>query len=127
MEIDALVMIGQTHMVGYYWNSAVIIIILKLPMGKPLEIGYAPYTCFNRLGASVVDYLLVENPICQKVENWKILPPEFDSKHTPITATFRIKTINNSIRKPLSNCKDSKMKIKTISEALERSKSIQNL
>ena len=57
------------------------------------------YTCFNCEGASIVDYLSVENSIHQKVDNLKILPPEFDSKYTPITATFRIKTINNSIGK----------------------------
>ena len=104
------------------------------------------YKCFNRGGASVADYLLVENSIHQKVENLKTLPPEFDSKHTSITATFRIKTINNSIGKLLNppktymwnsrgatmfssliNCKDYKMKIKTISEALERNKSVQNI
>ena len=95
--------------------------------------------CFNQGGASVVDYLLVENSIHQKVENLKSLPPEFDSKHTHITATFRIKTIHSSIGKLLNppkaykwdsqgsiifssliNCKDSKMKIKTVSAALER-------
>ena len=63
------------------------------------------YTCFNREGACVVDYLLVENPIHQKVENLKILPPEFDSNHTPITATFRIKTINITIGKLLNRPK----------------------
>ena len=104
------------------------------------------YTCFNRGGTTVVDYLLVKNSIHQKVENLKILPPEFDSKHTPITAAFRIKIINNFIGKLLNspkaykwdsqdttifssliNCKDSKMKMKTTSKALERNNSVQNL
>ena len=62
-------------------------------------------TCFNCGGPSVVDYLLVENSIQQKVENLKLPPPEFDSKHAPITATFRIKTINSSIGKLLSTPK----------------------
>ena len=48
------------------------------------------YTCLSRGKASVVDYLLVENSIHQKVEN--ITSPDFDSKQTPITATFIIKT-----------------------------------
>ena len=72
--------------------------ILKLLMNKTLEISVG----FNRGAASVVDYLLVENPIQQKVENLKILLPEFDSKHTPITSTFRSKTIINSIGKLLN-------------------------
>ena len=75
---------------------------------KPLEIGVGNYTCFNREGACVADYLLVENPIHQKVENLKILPPEFDSKHTPIIATFRIKTINITIGKLLNPPKEKK-------------------
>ena len=57
-------------------------------MGKNPEDRVGNYTCFHQERASVVDYLLVENPIHKKVENLKILPPEFDSKHTPITATF---------------------------------------
>ena len=112
--------------------------ILKLPMDKTLEISVG----FSRGAASVVDYLLVENPIQQKVENLKILLPEFDTKHTPITATFRSKAIINSIGKLLNppkaykwdsqgsanfscliNCKDSKMKIKALSET-ERNKTV---
>ena len=68
------------------------------------------------------------------------------NNHGPITVTFRIKTINNSIGKLLNppkaykwdsqgstifssliNCKDSKMKIKALSETLERNKTVQNL
>ena len=48
---------------------------------------------FNWEEASVVEYLLVENPLKQKVRILKILPHEVDSKHTLVTATFRIKTI----------------------------------
>ena len=119
---------------------------LKIANGQTTGDREGSYTCFNRGAASVVDYLLVENSIHKKVENLKILLPEFNSKHTPITATFRIQTTNNSIGKLLNptkaykwdsqgatifssliNCKDSKMKMKTISEASERNKSIQNL
>ena len=75
---------------------------LKIANGQTPGDGVGNYTCFNQGGASVVDYLLAENSIHQKVENLKILPPEFDSKHAPITATFRIKTINNSIGKLLN-------------------------
>ena len=53
----------------------------------------------------MVDYLLGENSIHQKAENLKILPSEFDSKHTPVTATFRINTINNSVGKLLDTPK----------------------
>ena len=53
----------------------------------------------------MVDNLLVGNNLHQKVENLKILPPEFDSKHTPITATFRIKIINKTIGKLLTTPK----------------------
>ena len=71
------------------------------------------------------------------------LPPELYSKHTVITATFRINTINNTIRKLLNppkaykrdsqgstnfssliDCKDSYMKIKRLSESPERNKSV---
>ena len=69
-------------------------IILKLPVDK-----LRSYTCFSRGGPSLVDYLLVENTINQKVENLKILTPDFDSRNTPITATFRIKSINDTIGK----------------------------
>ena len=91
--------------------------------------------CLIRGGASAVDYLIVENSIHQKVENLKILPSEFDSKHTTMTATFRINTLNNSVGKLLNtpkvykwcsqgstnfrfliNCRDSKMKAKAASK-----------
>ena len=119
---------------------------LKIANGQTPGDRIGNYTCFNRGGASVVDYLLVENSIHQKAENLKILPPEFDSKYAPITATFRIKATNNSIGKLLNppktykwdsqgstifssliTCKDSKMKIKALSETLERNKTVQNL
>ena len=84
-------------------------ILLKLCNNHKLTIanGQTPgdtvgnYICFDGGGASVVYYLLVESSIQQKVENLKILPPEFDSKHTTITTTFSINTINNAIGKLL--------------------------
>ena len=48
------------------------------------------YSCFNNCGASVVDYLLTEIPLHKNVLDSKVLPPEFDSKHAPITTTFKI-------------------------------------
>ena len=53
---------------------------LKIANGQTPADRVGNYTCFNREGASVVDYILVENSIHQKFENLKILPPEFDSK-----------------------------------------------
>ena len=75
---------------------------LKIANGQTPGDRVGNYLSFNHGGASVVDYLLVENSIHQKVGNLKILPPEFESKHAPIAATFRIKTINNSIGKLLN-------------------------
>ena len=111
--------------------------ILMKTYSKPMQL---------RGEASAVDYLLVENSVHQKVENLKILPSEFHSKHTTITATFRINTLNNSVGKLLNtpkvykwcsqgstnfriliNCRDSKMKAKAVSEVLEKNKSVQNL
>ena len=40
------------------------------------------YTCFNNGGASVADYLLTEIPLQKNILDFKVLPPEFDSKHT---------------------------------------------
>ena len=48
------------------------------------------YTCFNNGGASVVDYLLTEIPLHKNILDFKVLSPEFDSKHPPITTTFKI-------------------------------------
>ena len=82
--------------------------------------------------------------IHQKVENVKVLSHNFDLKQTPITATFIIKTLNNSIGKlpnPSKTCKwDSQDSIifscliemnlrwkQACTQALERNKSVQNL
>ena len=75
---------------------------LKVTNGQTSGDGVGNYTCFNRGGASAVDYLLVENPIHQKVGNLKLLPHEFDTKYTPITATFRVNTINDTIKNLLN-------------------------
>ena len=50
------------------------------------------YTCFNYEGASVVDYLTVEETIYEKIFNFTVLPPTLDSKHSPIVATFKCHT-----------------------------------
>ena len=47
---------------------------------------------FNYGGASVVDYLIAEDRLLEKITTFKVLPPEFDSKHSPIAATIEIET-----------------------------------
>ena len=36
------------------------------------------YTCFSYEGASVIDYLIVEETIYEKILNFRVLPPTFD-------------------------------------------------
>ena len=50
------------------------------------------FTCFNNLCASVVDYLLADSNIWEKILEFKVLDPIFDSKHAPITATLKFST-----------------------------------
>ena len=57
------------------------------------------YTCFNNGGASVVDYLLTEILLHKNILDFKVLPPEFDSKHAPITTTFKISELRTEKRK----------------------------
>ena len=130
-------------MKGYYWNCNNH--NLKIANRQTSGDRVRNYTCFNRGGASLFDYLIVEHPIPPKIENLKILPFEFDSKFTSISITFRIEIINNTIGKLLYpprtykgdsqgftifsfliNFKDSKMKSNTLSEAFKRNKSVQN-
>ena len=47
------------------------------------------FTCFNNMGASVVDYLVLSRSLMKNIINFKVLSPSFDSKHAPITATFK--------------------------------------
>ena len=60
------------------------------------------YTCFNHGGASVVDYFITENTLQEKVLAFKVLPPEFDSKHAPIAATIKTETSNKGKGKLLN-------------------------
>ena len=46
------------------------------------------FTCFNNMGASVVDYLVLSRSLTKNIIKFKVLPPSFDSKHAPVTATF---------------------------------------
>ena len=42
--------------------------------------------------ASEVDYLIVEETIYEKILNFRVVPPKFDSKHSLIVATFKSHT-----------------------------------
>ena len=97
------------------------------------------YTCFNHEGASVVDYLIVEETICEKILNFRVLPPTFDSKHSPIVATLKCHTklqtekgkllnppktyhwdsLNSLLFKILINSQESQITIKTLCNDLE--------
>ena len=57
------------------------------------------YTCFNNRGASVVESLLTEIPLHKNILDFKVLPPEFDSKHAPVTTTFKIFELRTEKRK----------------------------
>ena len=41
------------------------------------------------MGEGVVHYLVLSRSLMKNVINFKVLPPNFDSKHTPINATFK--------------------------------------
>ena len=41
------------------------------------------------MGASIVDYLALSRSLMKNIIKFKVLPPNFDSKHAPITATFK--------------------------------------
>ena len=57
------------------------------------------YTCFNNGGVSVVDYLMTEIPLHKNILDFKVVPTEFDSKHAPITTTFKISELRTEKRK----------------------------
>ena len=47
------------------------------------------FAFFNNMGASVVDYLGLSRSLMKNVIKFKVPPPNFNSKHAPITATFK--------------------------------------
>ena len=51
------------------------------------------FTCFNNRGAIVVNYLVLSRSLVKNVINIKVLPPNFESKHAPITTIFKISFI----------------------------------
>ena len=66
------------------------------------------FTCFNNLCASVVDYLLADSNIWEKILEFKVLDPIFDSKHAPITATLKFSTSKLGKKKLFSPPKSNK-------------------
>ena len=54
------------------------------------------YTCHTYNGSFVVDYCMVTPDIYKHVQYFKILPMEWYSDHTPITASFRIKSTSTN-------------------------------
>ena len=60
------------------------------------------FTCFNNDDTSVVDYVLAKSPIYKNMTQFKVLPPVFDSKHTPITTTLKASGVTIQ-KKKLSN------------------------
>ena len=62
---------------------------LELANGQTPGDRFGNFTCFNNMRASVVDYLVLSRPLLKNIVNFKVLPPNFHSKHTPITATFK--------------------------------------
>ena len=52
--------------------------------------------CFNKSGASVVDYVLAEISIYKNITQFKVLPPEYDSKHAPIIIIVKARRLQKS-------------------------------
>ena len=42
----------------------------------------------STIGRQVLDYLVLGMSLMKNIMKFKVLPPNFDSKHVPITATF---------------------------------------
>ena len=53
---------------------------LRIGNGQTFGDRLGNYTCFNYEGASVVDYHIVEESTYEKIFNFRVLPPTFDSK-----------------------------------------------
>lgn len=47
------------------------------------------FTCLNNRGTFVVDHLVLSRSLVKTVIYFKVLPPKFDSKHAPVTDTFK--------------------------------------
>ena len=63
------------------------------------------FTYFINMGASVVDYLVLSRSLIKNIINFQVLPPNFDSKHAPITATFKSSFVKFGKEKMLNHPK----------------------
>ena len=63
------------------------------------------FTYFINMGASVVDYLVLSRSLIKNIINFEVLPPNFDSKHTRITATFKSSFVKFGKEKMLNHPK----------------------
>ena len=80
---------------------------LELANGQTPGDRLGNFTCFNNMGASVVDYPVLSRPLMKNI-NFKVLPLNFDSKHAPITATFKSSFVKFGKEKVLGHPKKYK-------------------
>ena len=66
------------------------------------------FAFFNNMGASVVDYLGLSRSLMKNVIKFKVPPPNFNSKHAPITATFKSSFVKFGKGKVLNHPKTCK-------------------
>ena len=62
---------------------------LELTNGQTPGDRLGSFTCFSNMGKSVVNYLVFSRSLMKNITKFKVLSPNFDSKHAPITATFK--------------------------------------
>ena len=97
------------------------------------------YTCFNYEGANVLDYVIAEETIYEKILNFRVLTPTFDSQHSAIVPTLKCHSklqtkkgkllnpsktytwdsLNSPLFKILINSQESQITIKTLCNDLE--------
>ena len=119
---------------------------LRIGNGQTSRDRLGNYTCFNYEGASLLDYLIMEETIYEKILNFRVLPPTFDSKHLPFAATLKCHTkletekekllnppktyhwdsLNSILFKMAKNSQKSQITIKTLCNDLEITKNICN-
>ena len=119
---------------------------LRIGNGQSTGDRLGNYTYFNYEGASVVDYIIMEETIYEKILNFKVLPPTIDSKHSPTVATFKCNTTlqkkkekllnppktykwesqNFPLFKILINSQESQIKIKALCNNLDINKNNSN-
>ena len=52
------------------------------------------FTCFNRQGTSVVDYIITDKGFYNNISKMNILSPEYSSVHAPISVSIRCKVVS---------------------------------